>query len=114
MKSTLYMTAFSGLLVMFAAATPGQAANSSVSSLTQEPVLMLAEGGSNRLLQYQVQRLEARRDSPDASQGFAQLIEEQPTAAGMQTERAEGDTVMQPDRQYKSPIHRDRVEFGLH
>jgi hypothetical protein len=114
MKSTLYMTAFSGLLVMFAAATPGQAANSSAPSLTQEPVLMLAEGGSKRLLQYREQRFEAMRGSQDASEGFAQLIEEQPTAAGMQTEREVRDAVMQPEPQYKSPIHRDRVEFGLH
>lgn len=118
MKSTFSVTAFSGLLVALAATTSGQATSAPLPSFEQEPAYLLAENGSDRLLQYRMlgnERAQARARgdaSGDESQRFTQLLEEQPTAAGPQVEPNDAQPIKGPAPQYKSLIHQQRIEYG--
>lgn len=115
MKPTLSTTVFSGLLAVLAAAIAGQAVSAPFPSIGQEPVFMLAESGSDRLMDYRLLRdeLTAARATRGESERFAQVLEEQPTAAGPQIGPEEAEPLKQA-LQYMSPIHRDRAEQGLH
>ncbi|TWC29428.1 hypothetical protein FBY03_12926 [Pseudomonas sp. SJZ079] len=75
---------------------------------------MLAEGGSNYLLDYRMQREDRYQNRGDESQGFARMLERKPTAAGPQFQIESDRSTMQSEPSFKSPIHRDRVEYGLH
>jgi hypothetical protein len=114
MKSAHATTALSGLLLVLTAAVAGQAVSAPFPSAAQESAFMLAEGGSSYLLDYRMEREDRHQNRGDESQGFARMLERKPTAAGPQSQ-FEGDrSTMQSEQQYKSPIHRDRSEYGLH
>jgi hypothetical protein len=71
-----------------------------------------AEGGSDRLINYRLQQ-EAlvNRSSEDSAERFAELIKEQPTAAGSANEQQDQQQkTLSPA--YKSPIVRDRELYG--
>ncbi|MGH8353869.1 MAG: hypothetical protein ACRERY_10135 [Pseudomonas sp.] len=112
MKTTSSAATLGGLLAVLAVAVSGQAAGAPFPSIGQESAFMLAESGSDRLMEYRLQRdaLAQSRATSDESERFAQVLKEQPTAAGPQFESEDA----QPAIQYKSPIHRDRAEQGLH
>lgn len=111
MKTTLSTTVFSGLLAVLAAAISGQAVSA---PFPTEP-FMLAESGSDRLMEYRLLReeLAQARATRGESERFAQVLEEQPTAAGPQFESEDAQPLKQA-LQYKSPILRERAEQGLH
>lgn len=116
MKTLLGTTALGGLLVVLATTATGQTLSSPFPTAELSPSIMVAEGGAKRLLQYhemkreEFARIQAQEEQ--AGERFAQVLKEQPTAAGPQTEAEEQESMGQP--QYKSPIHRDRAEYGLH
>ncbi|WP_147411140.1 hypothetical protein [Pseudomonas cavernicola] len=114
MKSIFSVTAFSGLLVALAATTSGQATSAPLPSFEQEPAYLLAENGSDRLLQYRMLNNDVAqaRAREDESQRFTQLLEEQPTAAGPQVEPDDAQPIKGPAPQYKSLIHQQRIEYG--
>lgn len=116
MKSIFSTTAFGGLLMVLAAAISGQAVGAPFPSVGQGSAFMLAESGSDRLMEYRLLREELAqvRATRSESERFAQVLEEQPTAAGPQLEPEDAQPIMQQAIQYKSPIHRDRAEQGLH
>ena len=94
MKSILGTTALAALM-MAAAVTTVQ-----------------AEGGSDRRIDYRWQQeaLVSDRSSEDSGERFAQMIKEQPTAAGTASEQKEQQEMAAP--RYRSPILRDRVLYG--
>ncbi|MDM8351170.1 hypothetical protein P8H27_20020 [Pseudomonas sp. sp1636] len=95
MKSILGMTALAALM-MAAAVTTVQ-----------------AEGGSDRLMDYRLQQevLVSNSSSQDSGERFAQIIKEQPTAAGVALEQqGQQNEMLAPS--YKSPILRDRALYG--
>lgn len=94
MKTILSMTALAALM-MGAAVTTVQ-----------------AEGGSDRLMDYRLeqQAVVNNRTSQDSTERFAQMIKEQPTAAGSAREQQE--RIEQSEPSFKSPIHRDRALYG--
>ncbi len=114
MNSTFSMTAFSGLVVIVAATTSGQAASMPFPSFEQEPVFLLAENGSDRLLQSRMLRDEFAQAQVkgDESQRFTQLLKEQPTAAGPQLEPYDAQPITRPALLYRSPIQQQRMEYG--
>ncbi|WP_147174085.1 hypothetical protein [Pseudomonas sp. SJZ079] len=114
MKSAHAKTGLSGLLLVLTAAIAGQAVSAPFPSAEQESAFMLAEGGSNYLLDYRMQREDRYQNRGDESQGFARMLERKPTAAGPQFQIESDRSTMQSEPSFKSPIHRDRVEYGLH
>lgn len=103
MKTTLYQAALATLLVGTAA----------ISVQADEERLMLAESGSDRVMEYHLQReaLANRRGREDSSERFVQMIREQPTAAGPMTEE-QTESMDRSRPAYKSPIQRDREMYG--
>lgn len=91
MNTILQATALAAL-IMSAGVTTVQADEVVVFALNESPLfplLMLAKGGSDRLTVSRVQReAMASNDSKQgASQRFIQMIEQQPTAAGITLKR---------------------------
>lgn len=111
MKSSLITTAFSSLLFSFVAVTSLPAVSASLQPAERQPLLMLAEGGGDRLIQYQEMQVQ-RWQTTDTGERFAQLLEEEPTAAGAKLESDELKAVAKPAPEYKSLIHKQKVEFG--
>ncbi|MEO4046513.1 hypothetical protein AAFN46_05395 [Pseudomonas sp. CAU 1711] len=112
MKTLIATTTLATLLTGFGA-VPAHASEASPFWSDQHARLMLAEGGSERLIvnRQRIQESLAARDRLDDSQRFADLIEEQPTAAGTREDAREtpsGTSVPS----YKSPILRDRAIYG--
>ena len=103
MKTTLYQAALTTLLVGMAA----------TSVQADEERLIMAESGSDRAMEYHLQReaLANQRGREDSSDRFVQMIREQPTAAGPMTEELSG-SMDRPKPAYKSPIQRDREMYG--
>ncbi|MDM8349474.1 hypothetical protein P8H27_11270 [Pseudomonas sp. sp1636] len=95
MKSILGMTVLAALM-MGAAVTTAQ-----------------AEGGSDRLIDYRLQQeaLVSNRASQDSGERFAQMVKEQPAAAGTASEQPEQQQEM-VEPSYRSPILRDRALYG--
>lgn len=110
MKTILQATALATLM-MGAGVTTVQADEVAVFTLINEgPLLMLAEGGSDRLTAARLQReAVASNDSKQgASQRFIQMIEQQPTAAGIPLERKD-----QPvEKSQLKGIRGDRALYG--
>lgn len=109
MKTILQATALATLM-MGAGVTTVQADEVAVFTLNEGPVLMLAEGGSDRLTASQLQReaVVSNDSKPDASQRFIQMIEQQPTAAGIPLERQD-----QPaEKSELRGIRGDRAIYG--
>lgn len=112
MKSELSATSLSGLLFSIVALTSLQASSASLQPAGQQPFLMLAEGGGDRVIQYQEMQVQRLQTTDTDSQRFAQLVEEEPTAAGVKVEDNEVEPVAKPAPRYKSLMHQQRVEFG--
>lgn len=103
MKTTLYLAA---LATLMAGAT-------AISVQADEERLMLAESGSDRVMEYHLQReaLANQRGREDSGDRYVQMIREQPTAAGPMTEE-QSESMDRPKPAYKSPIQRDREMYG--
>ncbi|MDM8349610.1 hypothetical protein P8H27_11975 [Pseudomonas sp. sp1636] len=103
MKSILHTTALAVLIT--GAVTAVQA--------SEATGLLLAEGGSERLMDYRLQQEVLLSNSPSQSSGqrFAQMLEEQPTAAGSAFEQQE-QQVGASESRFRSPILRDRALYG--
>lgn len=76
--------------------------------------LMIAESGSDRLLDYHQQRqgIANQQDRRDSGERFLRMIKEQPTAVGNPTEERSEQEMSKPKPAYKSPIQRDRELYG--
>ncbi|QEY64428.1 hypothetical protein FXN65_21065 [Metapseudomonas lalkuanensis] len=98
MKSTFSTTALGGLLLALAA-TAGSG-----------PVF--AENGSDRLNDYRIRNQQIIQMKEDSSESFTRMVEQQPTAAGQQTQDDDMRSSGRQIPQYQSPIHKQRVEFG--
>lgn len=74
---------------------------------------MVAEGGSDRSMDYQQQQKMLRNQPApeDSSEGFLRMIREEPTAAGPADED-EGKKMSEPKPMYRPPIQRDRELYG--
>lgn len=78
----------------------------------EQPQLMLAESGSDRVMDYQERQVllnQQRRQ--DSGERFVQMIKEQPTAVGNTTDEP-SDKMSEPKPMLKSPIQRDRELYG--
>jgi hypothetical protein len=110
MKSILGMTALAALMMGAAVATV-QADQVNGLWPREGAQLLLAEGGSDRLADFFLRResLVENRSGQDSGERFAQMVEEQPTAAGPEREQ-------QTQRIEKSEpgILRDRALYGPH
>lgn len=109
MKSAIATTALSTLLFSFVALTSFQASSASLQSENQQPLLMLAEGGSDRLIQYRELQAQREQTTEDESERFAQLVEEKPTAAGSQVAQEENHSIAAPQTHFKSRVHHRNV-----
>ena len=78
-----------------------------------ETGLLLAESGSDRLMDYRLQQeaLLSNNRSQDSGQRFARMLEEQPTAAGTVLEQKE-QQVGASETRFRSAILRDRALYG--
>jgi hypothetical protein len=105
MTSILHTTALA--VLMTATVTAVQA---------NEAGLLLAEGGSDLLMNYRLQQeaILSNRASQDSGQRFARMIEQQPTAAGPAFEQQEQQEqqIGASGTRFKSPILRDRELYG--
>lgn len=112
MKSILGTTALAALM-MGAAVTTVQAGEVAGLWLNEGPLMLLAEGGSDRLMDYRLQReaLVSSRPGQDSSQRFVQMIKQQPTAAGSAIEQRDRQTE-KSEPSFRSPIWRDRAVYG--
>ncbi|MDX1369018.1 hypothetical protein [Pseudomonas sp.] len=81
-----------------------------------ETGLLLAESGSDRLMDYRLQQeaLLSNNRSQDSGQRFARMLEEQPTAAGTVLEQKEQkeQQVGASETRFRSAILRDRALYG--
>lgn len=98
MKSAITTTALSSLLFSLVALTSLQASSASLPSAGQQPILMLAEGGGDRLIQYREWQAQREQTTDDESERFAQLVEEKPTAAGSEVTPEETGSIAKPTR----------------
>ena len=110
MKTLLGTTALVALL-MGAAVTTVQAGDVSGPWLSEDSPLLLAEDGSDRLVDFFLRREASvtHRPGEDAGERFAQMLEEQPTATGTARERQE-----QPIEKSEPGILKNRVLYGPH
>jgi hypothetical protein len=108
MKSILGTTALAALVMGTALATV-QA--DEVSGPGEGAQLLLAEGGSDRLVDFFLRRepLVSERQGQDSGERFAQMLEEQPTAAGLEREKQ-----MQRIEKSEPGILKNRVLYGPH
>jgi hypothetical protein len=106
MKSILGMTAFSVVLMGVGVASV-QASDAST-GLDQGSQLLLAEGGSERLMRQQqrMQMLAGQRSAVDEGERFVQMIEDNPTAAGPST--IEHEQEQRSKAASKSPLYMER------
>ncbi|UTW08312.1 hypothetical protein [Pseudomonas benzenivorans] len=114
MKTTISTLAVGGTFLVLAAAISGQAVSAPLPQVEDQSLLLLAEGGSGRLLEYHSQRLDGLQGMDDESERFVQMLERKPTAAGPEFDREDRQSIKQPEKQYLSPIHEERSEFGWH
>lgn len=110
MKTLAGMTILTALLIA-GGMTSAQAGEAVSVWFQQTPQLLLAEGGSERLLRQQqhVEELASQRADSDDAERFVQLIKEQPTAAG--TAREQQDQLIEEP---KPGLQRDRELYGPH
>ncbi|QLC74602.1 hypothetical protein LPB260_28425 [Pseudomonas sp. LPB0260] len=114
MKTTISTLAVGGTMLVLAAAISGQAVSAPMPQVEAQAAMLLAENGSARLLQYHSQRLDGLQGMEDESERFVQMLERKPTAAGPEFESEDRQSITQPKKQYRSPIQRDRDEYGWH
>ncbi|NQD91406.1 hypothetical protein HP532_01915 [Pseudomonas sp. CrR25] len=114
MKSLTSTTVFSGLLLILAGTVSGHAVAAPVAPVDSASALMLAESGSDRLADYRITQEQRFQMRQDEGQRFVQMLERKPTAAGPLFELEDAQSNTPPVQQYRSPIHRDRVEHGWH
>ncbi|MNR25949.1 hypothetical protein D3C85_1431300 [compost metagenome] len=79
----------------------------------EQSQLMIAESGSDRLMDYhQLRKALANQRSPqDTAERFVQMIKEQPTAVGITADEL-SEKMSKPKPMYKIPIQRDRELYG--
>ncbi|MWV13599.1 hypothetical protein F3I62_15965 [Pseudomonas sp. R-28-1W-6] len=95
MKLTHSKTALSGLFL----------------ALTVTTGAVLAEGGGiDRINEFRIRNQQAMQMKEESSESFARMVEEQPTAAGRQSEQDEMQPAKQPAPQYRSTIQQQRFE----
>ncbi|MFZ6049872.1 hypothetical protein ACFW0H_27575 [Pseudomonas sp. CR3202] len=111
MKSALTTTAFSSLLFSVVAFTSLQAFSASLQPADQQPLLMLAEGGSDRLVNYRELQAVRMQTTDDESKRFATLVEEKPTAAGSGTAEEEAGPAAKPAAGDESDTHDQGVDY---
>lgn len=120
MKTTFSKTALGALAAILVAGAAGPAASTPFPSAQAESALLLAEDGADMLQQYHQlrrERWQVQRSGQDGER-FILILEEQPTAAGEQTES--GPYESRQDNQprtgwtpeYKSNMHKQRMEYG--
>lgn len=110
---TVSRKALLAALVIGTAVTAVQAGESLWLLPYEEPQLMLAESGSDRMMEYRLQR-EALANQParqDSGDRFVQMLREQPTAAGPMSEE-KSEKMDRPKSIYRTPIQKDRELFG--
>lgn len=115
MNTLIGSTALGGLLVVMASMATGQTLSSPFPVTGMDSSIMVAEGGSSRLLQHQ----EMLRDrysrsqamEADAGERFTRMLEEQPSAAGPRSQADEQEAM---GKRYNSLIEQNRAEFGWH
>ncbi|MEG1038341.1 MAG: hypothetical protein RSE94_00340 [Pseudomonas sp.] len=74
--------------------------------------LLLAEGGSDRLLNYHFENATARSQfDQNAGERYVQMVKEQPTASGVTTTKEALPQTNELDPRLTSPIIRDREEY---
>lgn len=110
MKTLAGMTVLTALLVGGGVVSV-QAGEAVAVGFHQAPQLLLAEGGSERLLRQQqhMEALASQRADSDDGERFVQLIKEQPTAAGTMREQQD-QWIEEPKR----GIERVRELYGPH
>ncbi|MDE3737691.1 hypothetical protein [Metapseudomonas resinovorans] len=111
MKSAITTTALSSLLFSVVAFTSLQASSAPLQPAGQQPLLMLAEGGGDRLLQYREMQAQRRQTAADESERFAQLVEDKPTAAGSGSARETAESATKPATHYQSSRHQQSAEY---
>ncbi|AOE83955.1 hypothetical protein [Pseudomonas sp. TCU-HL1] len=111
MKSAITTTALSSLLFSVVALTSLQASSASLQPAAQQPFLMLAEGGGDRLLQHREMQAQRVQTTDEDRERFAQLVENEPTAAGSWTAQEVAEPVAKPATPYKSRIHHQPVSY---
>jgi hypothetical protein len=114
MKTTISTLAVGGTMLVLAAAISGQAVSAPMPQVEQESVLLLAEGGYGALLDHRTDFQAQMKGMEDESERFVQMLERKPTAAGPEFEREDRQSITQSEKQYLSPIHRERAEYGWH
>ncbi|MNJ50046.1 hypothetical protein D3C77_453070 [compost metagenome] len=73
--------------------------------------LLLAEGGSDRLIDYHLQNALVRNsDSQSSGERYVQMIKEQPTASGGSSMKESLPQIDKSEPRLTSPIIRDREE----
>ncbi|MDD2045949.1 hypothetical protein [Pseudomonas putida] len=74
--------------------------------------LLLAEGGSDRVMEYHLQNSLAN-NKPDQPSGerYVQMLKEQPTASGTNPTGESLQQTTDPEPNLTSPINRDREEY---
>ncbi|MEX6503712.1 hypothetical protein [Pseudomonas zhanjiangensis] len=112
MKTLLGSTALGGLLVIVAATASGQPLGTPFADQGFSPSITVAEGGSKALQQHHRMFRDEIVQRSDDSQRFTRMLEEQPTAAGPRPGAEERESMDQP--QYRTPLERDRAEYGWH
>ncbi len=112
MKAMSIKTALAALL-MGSAVTAAHAEPSPWVWPEDRPQLMIAESGSDRLMDYHQlqQSLANQKDRRDSGERFVQMVKEQPTAVGITTDE-QSDKMSNPKPMYKPPIQRDRELYG--
>ncbi|WP_146146896.1 hypothetical protein [Pseudomonas sp. BBP2017] len=74
--------------------------------------LLLAEGGSDRLMDYHLQNtLVKNQPTPTSSERYVQMLKEQPTASGVNPTSEPLQQTTEPKQNFTSPIIRDREEY---
>jgi hypothetical protein len=96
--------------VTFAAYKTDCPSNSQASN--ESSPLLLAEGGSDRLMDYHSQNALVR-NQPDQPSGerYVQMLKEQPTASGVTPTSEPLQQTTEPEPNFTSPIIRDREEY---
>ncbi len=111
MKGKFGMTALGGLGVVLAAAISAQAMATPVPSNEQASPLILAEYGYDRHLEWRAEQRERFNGMEDESAQFTQMLEREPTAAGPETKREASESVQPDEKEYRSPVYRDRYRI---
>lgn len=113
MKLTLPMSGLVAAAIFSTVTFAAETVNPSNPQAKNEPsLLLLAEGGSDRLMDYHSQNALVR-NQPDQPSGerYVQMLKEQPTASGVKPTSEPLQPTTEPEPNFTSPIIRDREEY---